>query len=198
MSIAKNTIRFSDITTTPIKLKYSQSFASSSLATYGITENKGVYNAVLTPTASATSTTVQNFLRFKTIQQLYYKEYISGSLLGSGSAYDPSWQSTASSGSYDNDNRYFYTGSNAQIRFFAIPTSTFGEQISRKSFVWASTDNTSYKIIDDGNGNIVDAFNSYEHVGNILYAQGIITVTDQNYLYILSDPSFTFSIIRLP
>ena len=124
MSIAKNTIRFSDITTTPIKLKYSSSFASSSLASYGITQNKGV-NVPAILSGSMLSPNIQNALKYKTIQQLYYKEYISSSLLGTGSAYDPSLQSTAASGSYDNDIRYFPTASGDQIRFFAIPTETF-------------------------------------------------------------------------
>jgi hypothetical protein len=193
MSIAKNTIRFSDVTTTPIKLKYSSSFASSSLASYGITQNKGV-NVPVILSGSMLSPNLQHALKYKTIQQLYYKEYISSSLLGTGSAYDPSLQSTAASGSYDNDIRYFPTSSGDQIRFFAIPTRTFGEQIARKTFAWESLDSSTYKIIDDGNGNIVDAFNNYEHVGNILYAQGIVTVTNSNYLYALSDNHFAFSV----
>jgi hypothetical protein len=144
------------------------------------------------------SPNLQSALKYKTIQQLYYKEYISSSLLGTGSAYDSSLQSTAASGSYDDDNRYIPTGSGDQIRFFAIPTRTFGEQIARKTFAWESLDNSTYKIIDDGNGNVVDAFNNYEHVGNILYAQGIVTVTNSNYLYALSDNHFTFSVYVIP
>jgi len=197
MSIAKNTIRFSDITTTPIKLKYSSSFASSSLASYGITENKGV-NVPVILSGSMLSPSLQYALKYKTIQQLYYKEYISSSLLGTGSAYNPSLQSTAASGSYDNDLRYFPTASGDEIRFFAIPTRTFGEQIARKTFTWESTNNSTYKIIDDGNGNIVDAFNNYEHVGNILYAQGIVTVVNANYILALSDNHFTFSVSVIP
>jgi len=197
MSIAKNTIRFSDITTTPIKLKYSSSFASSSLASYGITQNKGV-NVPTVLSGSVLSPNVQYALKYKTIQQLYYKEYISSSLLGTGSGYNPSLQSTAASGSYDNDLRYFPTASGDEIRFFAIPTRTFGEQIARKTFTWESTNNSTYKIIDDGNGNIVDAFNNYEHVGNILYAQGIVTVVNTNYIPALSDNHFTFSVSVIP
>jgi hypothetical protein len=193
MSIAKNTIRFSDITTTPIKLKYSSSFASSSLASYGITQNKGV-NTPVYISGSMLSPNLQYALKYKTIQQLYYKEYISSSLLGTGSAYNSSLQSTAASGSYDDDNRYILTGSATEIRFFAIPSRIFGEQIARKTFIWESIDNSTYEIIDDGNGNIVDAFNNYEHVGNILYAQGIVTVTNSNYLLALSDNSFSFSV----
>jgi hypothetical protein len=193
MSIAKNTIRFSDITTTPIKLKYSSSFVNTNLAPYGITENKGVDIPVIT-SGSVSGTTIGNALRFRLMKQLYYNEYISGSLLLTGSAYDSSLQSTAASGSRDEDNRFFPTTNAAQIRFLAAPTRTFGENISRKSFVWTSNDGTSYKIVDDGNGNIEDAFKNYEHVGNIIYPQGIITVTNPNYLFILSNPGFTFTI----
>jgi hypothetical protein len=48
-------------------------------------------------------------LNYSVIRQLFYKSYISGSILNSGSAYNDSPQSLASSGSFDNDNRYFPT-----------------------------------------------------------------------------------------
>jgi hypothetical protein len=37
-------------------------------------------------------------------------------------------------------------------------------------------------LIDDGNGNIIDLDNSNEHVGNILYAQGMVVITNATYV----------------
>ena len=99
MSLAKNTIRFSDITTTPIKLKYSSSFASSSLASYGITTNRGTNTYV-----STSGSYTPRILNYKSIRQLYYQNYLTGSVEQSSSFWDPQWQSTAASGSEDFQN----------------------------------------------------------------------------------------------
>jgi hypothetical protein len=190
MSISKNTIRFSDISSAPIKVKYSASYTSQSLADFGITINRG-FNHPMTVTGSLDS----NALKYSLIQQLYYKNYISGSLLGSGSAYDSYDQSTAASGSGDEDVRYFPTGSNDQIGFLYIPRSEFGEQISRKSFnLTPLLGGNPYNLIDDGNGNLVDTYNNYKNVGNIFYSQGVVIITDPNYVCIVQDPNFQFYI----
>ena len=135
-------------------------------------------------------------LNYELIKQLYYKEYISGSLLGSGSAYDPQWQSTAASGSGDEDARYFPTASNSQIAFFYIPRNEFGEQIARTSLhlLPYNTDSTNYHIVDDGNGNLIDTLTDNRKVGNVFYAQGVIVFTDPDYVCIFQDPTFDFFI----
>jgi len=191
MSSSKNTIRFSDISSAPIKLKYSSSYYSQSLDDVGITINRG-FNHPMTVTGSLDN----NALNYELIKQLYYKEYISGSLLGSGSAYDPQWQSTAASGSGDEDNRFFPTGSNDQISFFYIPRNEFGEQVSRNSLhlLPLNTDSTNYHIVDDGNGNLIDTLVGNRKVGNIFYAQGVIVFTDPDYVCIFQDPTFDFFI----
>jgi hypothetical protein len=45
---------------------------------------------------------------------------------------------------------------------------------------------SAYNIIDDGNGNLVDAAASNVHVGNLLYNQGIGIITNVDYLYALT------------
>ena len=83
MSRSKNTIQFSDISSAPIKVKYSATYASQSLEGAGITINRA-WNHIMTVTGSVE----EKALKYNMIKQLYYKNYISGSLLMSGSAYD--------------------------------------------------------------------------------------------------------------
>ena len=58
----------------------------------------------------------------------------------------------------DADIRYFPTESGALIKALSIPTSVYGQQISKKSFILSSS---LYYIVDDANGNIIDQHNSY-------------------------------------
>ncbi len=195
MSRAKNTIKQSDISSTPIKVKYSATYASQSLLSYGITTNRGQN---ITPSASMFSTYQTRMVNYRTIRQLYYQNYITGSALNSASYWDPMWQSTAASGSFDDEYRYFPTGSglftnSSSISFIAIPTIQFGEQISRNGFILKSTDNTTFKIVDDGNGNLIDLFNSSVKVGNIFYAQGVVSFTNNDYIGIIGNNNFTIS-----
>jgi len=170
MGLSKNTLDRSDISTYPIKLKYSASYASSSATSYGITLNRGINGSF--------NLNGEDFLVYKLAKQLYYNSYLTGSLNNSASAWNDNLQSTAAEGTFDNDYRYFPTTSGDQISVMAIPRNVFGENISRKSFILSGT---TYNLIDDGNGNIVDTDNNSVHVGNILYAQGIIIITNQDY-----------------
>ena len=174
MGICKTILDRSDVSTQPIKLKYSASYASSSFSNYGITVNRGIN--------SPYSTSGIQQLNYRLVKQLYYNEYITGSLLQSASFWEWYPQSTAASGTFDDDNRYFPIDPGSQITIIGIPTTVFGQNISRKSLAITST---NYNLIDDGNGNVIDADNNYVHVGNILYAQGVIIVTNQDYIYSL-------------
>jgi hypothetical protein len=186
MSRSKNTIKNSDASSTPIKVKYSATYASQSLYSNGITTNRGIYYSA--PKVRTNAYTLRN--NYAVMRQLYYQNYLTGSVIGSASYWDSSLQSTAASGTFDDDNRYFPSATGSNIAFIAIPRSQFGEQISRHTFKLVSTDNTTYNIIDDGNGNIVDTFNNNLHVGNILYAQGIVTITHPDYIAISLNTSF--------
>jgi hypothetical protein len=176
MGRASNTLKGSDVTTTPIRLKYSQSYSSNTMNNYGIS----VYHGTNTP-VDADGNFTQEFLNYASARQLYYKSYISGSMLGSGSGYNDNLQSTAASGTFDNDFRIFPTASNSTIATLSIPMSAFGERMARGSFN-ITFNNYGYHLIDDGNGNIIDIDNSNEHVGNILYAQGMVVITNATYV----------------
>jgi hypothetical protein len=170
MSRGQNTIKRSEVSTTPILLKYPTSILSASFSQKGITVDRGIN--------STYSSSGSQFLNYASVKQLYYHEYLTGSLLASSSYWNDSLQSTAASGSFDNDFRYFPTASNSQITIIKIPRTIFGEQIARRSFIVSGS---TYRLIDDGNGNIIDSNNSNNHVGNILYSQGVIIITDEEY-----------------
>ena len=176
MGRASNTLKGSDVTTTPVRLKYSQSYSSNTMDNYGIS----VYHGTNTP-VDADGNFTQEFLNYASARQLYYKSYISGSILGSGSGYNDNLQSTAASGTFDNDFREFPTAVSSSIATLSIPMSAFGERMARQSFD-ITFDNYGYHLIDDGNGNIIDIDNSNEHVGNILYAQGMVVITNATYV----------------
>lgn len=182
MSRAHNNIKRSEVSTVPFLTKYSSSFASNSLSDRGVTINRGINTDY--------DTDGIKFLNYAMIKQMFYQEYITGSLLHSASYWNPNIQSTAASGTLDDDYRYFPTGSGDKIAVVAIPRTVFGEQIARKSVSFKSA---TYNLIDDGNGNIVDAMNSYEHVGNVLYSQGIAVITNQDYQYALIPADCTIS-----
>ncbi len=190
MSRAKNTIKLSDVSSTPIKVFYSASYTSQSLSANGITTNRGTNLSTYIGTSLTTKLRIRNY---RLVRQLYYQNYLTGSVIGSASYWDPSIQSTAASGSFDDDIRYFPSASGSQASFIAIPTLQFGEQISRKTLMINSTQNL-YKLVDDGNGNLVDTFSGSLHVGNVLYAQGIATITNSDYIKILFNNSFSFTI----
>lgn len=135
---------------------------------------------------------------YRVMRQLYYQPYLTGSLLNSASYWAQSWQSTAASGTFDDTNLTFPSASGKSISFLAIPSITFGEQISRNTFNLSSTDNVSYRLIDDGNGNIVDSFAGSKHVGNVFYAQGIVTLTDKDYAGIILNNNFTINSVVIP
>jgi len=145
MSRGQNTIKRSEVMTTPITLKYSASYTSESLSQNGITINRG--------TNSSFSKNPIEYNNYKLVQQLYYNNYITGSLIGSSSFWNSDLQSTAAKGTSEEDNRYFPTSQSAQLTIVSIPRTSFGEQIARNSFLISGS---AYKLIDDGNGNIVD------------------------------------------
>lgn len=177
MSRAANSLKVSDDITTPIKLKYSASFVSGSLSDYGITVLNGVNGSV-----TITGSVPQETLNYLSTRHLFYSNFLTGSFPVSSSAADNWLQSTAASGTLEADVRYFPTESNSQIKIISIPRSLFGEKIARGSFLITS----SYcALVDDGNGNLKDLGASGTHVGNIIYAQGLAIITNQDYQLIL-------------
>jgi hypothetical protein len=174
MARSFNSLKASDVIVTPIRLKYSQSYDSASASSGGIQFLTGS-NGTTSPTGSYP----QDFLLYRSVRNSFYMNYLSGSLLQSASYFDWSPQSTAASGTLDDDNRYFPTESTAKITVISIPRSQFGEQISRNSFIISSS---NFNIIDDGNGNIINISGSKTHVGNIIYPQGFAIITNKAYI----------------
>lgn len=160
MSRGQNTVKRSEVSTTPILLKYPTSIPSASFSQKGITVNRGIN--------SSYNTDGVEFLNYALAKQLYYQEYLTGSLLSSSSFWNPSIQSTAASGTFDNDYRYFPVSSSAEITMLAIPRTSFGEQVARNTF---SISSSTYRIVDDGNGNILDRYTTGSQPStNIAYA----------------------------
>jgi hypothetical protein len=207
MRASKNTIYASDVTTLPIKVKYTSSYDCENIGDYGITLRHGINDIINTYTKID-----QETIDYRTIRHLYYSNYISGSFPTTASAYDNWMQSTAASGTIEADQRYFPTASDAQIKIFSIPRTAFGEKISPKSFYLNLSG--SYNIFDDGNGNLKDTgtgslsnyikslyyqspdkyyesrleFPALTHVGNILYSQGVIIITNPDYMNLFPYP----------
>lgn len=199
MSRSSNSLKTSDVITTPIKLKYTSSYDCGTIGAYGIEVLTG-RNGPVTVTGSISEET----LRYRSIRHLYYSNYLTGSYAVSASAADNFLQSTAASGTLDADLRYFPTESNAKITVISIPRNVYGQQVSRRGFILSSS---LYRIVDDGNGNLFDIIQTdippyvnnlyyapiitdwyvYEnvenifHVGNIIYPQGMVIITNPEY-----------------
>ena len=189
MGRAKNTLKGSEVSSTPIKLRYSVTYASNSLEEHGIIYVSGSnipYNVNMSPAE------MESMNNYRLVRQLYYQQAITASM-GSASFWDPAWQSTAASGTYDYTNYTFPTETTQSVVIFSIPSSQFGEQIGRKSFALSSS---QFYILDDGNGNIIDYKNSNAHVGNVFYAQGIVVITNQNYIdedsYLITEDEYIY------
>jgi hypothetical protein len=143
----------------------------------------------------------QETINYYSIRHLFYSNYLTGSYPVSASLADNFLQSTAASGTFDADVRYFPTESGAEITAFSIPRQVFGQQVSRRSFILSSS---LYYIVDDGNGNLIDittepfgyidngyfdvesyfesgTANTGYHVGNIIYPQGMAIITAPEY-----------------
>ena len=183
MSRSSNSLRTSDVITTPIKLKYTSSYNCGTLEQYGITVSNGVNGPV-----TITGSIPQDTLNYWSARHLYYSNYLTGSFAVSASSADNYLQSTAASGTFDADVRYFPTQSGARITILSIPRNVAGERLSRKGFIMSSS---AYYLIDDGNGNVVDQAAGNVHVGNIIYPQGTVIFTNSDYLDIIECPTTT-------
>lgn len=184
MSLSKNTIRPSNLSITPIKLKY-DSLHTSSLDGFdaGITFPSSSITATFARNNDATRMDITGSQSrvYRMVKQLYYQNYLTGSVLNSASYWDSNQQSTCYSGSTEYENRFFPTASGARIAVIYIPPNVAGEQISRSTFNLKPLAGSAYDIWDDGNGNLVDRENGDLHVGNIIYSHGVIIITDLDY-----------------
>ena len=192
MSRASNSLLVSDVATTPIKLKYSSSYSNTAICDSGIYAQSGVNGPV-----TVTGSVPQRTLRYLSIRHLFYSNFLTGSYMYSTSSADNFLQSTAASGTFENnttlsssaDIRYFPTQSLSKIKIINIPKNTFGEKVSRKSFFLTGS---GYYLTDDGNGNVIDTLSNNIRVGNIIYPQGFVIITNPDYYCVMDGGPFTF------
>lgn len=175
MGRAKNSLTRESVSSTPVKFRYAATYESSSLLDYGITVNLGTNYPYIVGMSEGD---MEQMNVYRMIKHLYYNVAITGSR-GTSSFFDPMWQSTAASSSGVETVYKFPTATSSSILVLCVPSTQFGENFGRKTFVLSSS---TYYIQDDGNGNLRDYKNSAAHVGNIFYAQGIAVITDETYV----------------
>ena len=160
-------------------------------------------------------------LIYRSIKHLYYSNYISGSSKGqffNSSSYFNYEQSTLVSGTirnlpimtssvflniptlyddvfslydiptsiYDSDNSSLNDVGN-RIAVISIDKNIIGSGLSPNS---VHISGSTYNIQDDGEGNIIDILTS-TYIGNVFYSQGLIVITNQNYLCVFGVPPTT-------
>ena len=182
MGRAKNTLNAADVSSTPIKFRYTATYSSASFLDYGITAASG---SNIPYSVTMSSDQMDSMNKYRMIKQFYYQQAVSGSALNSSSFWEPFWVSTAASGTLDSTDYTFPTASYDKIVIFAIPSNAFGEQVARKSFRLTTTGvGSQFDIVDDGNGNLFDSYagSNNVHVGNIFYGQGIAVITNSDYI----------------
>lgn len=103
--------------------------------------------------------------------------------------YDSADTNTPYPSIYDIESVIYDTGTlnsnlGSQLVVISIDQNIFGSGLSPKSINISGSD---YYIKDDGEGNIYDELTSI-HIGNVFYSQGLIVITNQDYLCILGIP----------
>lgn len=161
-----------DIVVTPFPVNKTFTFTATEFTSSDVgidrylgTNPSGLFSTSNAVTGLLTSSyTVYQELVYKSVEQLYYSNYVSSSYRASGS-YDNFLQSS------NNDLRFFPTSSNANIAVITIPSKLYGEYIVPNTFTFSSG---AVTLVDDGEGNITSGSVNY---GNIIYPHGIIVIT---------------------
>lgn len=160
-------------------------------------------------------------LVFESIKHLYYENYISGSLTGqffnsssyfnyeqstlvsgtirnlptiTGSIYNPINPSNYEGALYDISSSLYDISSfdpdkGSKIVVLSIDKKIYGSGLSPNS---VSISGSTYNLQDDGEGNIFDTLTS-THIGNVFYSQGLIVITNEDYLCAFSTPPTTLN-----
>ena len=158
-------------------------------------------------------------LKYNSIKQLYYTNYILNPISGSpyitnylGQAIEDASQTNVYSRFYNYESttlfqtnsynytsnygyeRFFPTGSNAQIGIISIPKNLFGDYINPNTFSYKFLYNglSELELFDNGEGIIVDSGKSA--YGIINYQHGTIVITDTYTI----DPSYFTSSLSSP
>jgi hypothetical protein len=158
-------------------------------------------------------------LIFDSIKNLYYQNYVSGTLSGQfyqSSSFFNYEQSTIVSGTIRNlptitgssaignnptlfgtslydissslyDQTSFDPDKGSKIVVISIDQKIFGSGLSPNTVIISGS---TYNLQDDGEGNIMDTLTS-TYVGNVFYSQGLIVITNQDYLCVFGAPPTT-------
>jgi hypothetical protein len=126
--------------------------------------------------------TQDQILVYRSIKELYYSNYISGSdgspagtasfnpdSTITGPTYTPNYYNYLSSTLLAD--RYIPTGSNETICVISIPSNLFGNYLQPGT---VNISNGTITLTDDGNGNMI--YNSQKY-GDVIYEHGIIIIT---------------------
>lgn len=211
MSSAYKTLKQSDITVSPLKVNKSVSFPSCSAADNGIK----AYTAQYIPVTESVALPAKAVL-YNTLLNSYFNNWLSSSL-STGSLFDDNLQSTAASGTLQNDIRYIVNTVGSKIKVISVPQSIYGNSLTPKTIKLKPL-NQDYHIIDDGNGNLIDikncisdSFNKTDEeiygndlfecirtnntlVGNVIYNQGLLLITNSDYQCIVDSGPTVYDI----
>ena len=191
MSVYKPFIT-SDIVVSPFELNKSFSYeGAAALTGSGINRYIGentttpIYVSGSNPTGD--TVTIDSYLVYRSIRELYYYNFISGSDGSPVTTASFNEDGTITGGPYTPNaynylqntlpaDRYFPTGSGNKVGVLSIPSNLFGEYIKPGTLNITATPLTgSTKVLtDDGQGNVL--FGALK-VGDIIYSHGIITLT---------------------
>jgi hypothetical protein len=197
MSVFKPFIT-SDVIVSPFKVNKSYVYRNLAEITGSGIDMFDGSNGTVDPWVSGSTPTGYNsslskVLVYRSIQQLYYSNFLSGSN-GSpantasfnpdgtitGPVYEPNYYNYLTNTLPAN--RYFPTGSSAYVAVFSIPSNLFGEYIQPGSL----TINFPFiQITDDGEGilNVSGSTSGSGYIGNIIYEHGMIILTSGDYVY---------------
>ena len=181
----------SDIILSPFEVNKSFTFqGAANLTGSGVDRftGKNLEPSLFIPGSHTTGqiSTQDQFLVYRSIRELYYSNFLEGedgSPAGTasfntdgtitGPFYTPNYYNYLPN-TLD-ANRFFPTGSNAEVGVISIPSNLFGEQIKPSTFNLKYTGSIhSGTITDDGEGNL---FSSNLKVGDIIYQHGMVILT---------------------
>jgi hypothetical protein len=160
-------------------------------------------------------------LVFESIKHLYYENYISGSLTGqffksssyfnyeqstlvsgtirnlptiTGSIYNPINSSNYEGALYDVSSSLYDISSfdpdkGSKIIILSIDKKIYGSGLSPNT---VNISGSTYNLQDDGEGNMFDTLTS-TYIGNVFYSQGLIVITNEDYLCAFSTPPTTIN-----
>jgi hypothetical protein len=200
MSVFKSFIT-SDVIVSPFEVNKSFTFQGNELTASNVEIDRYIgRNITASLWTSGSYPTGQiniqdEILIYRSIKELYYSNYLSGSdgspastasfnIDGTitGIAYTPNYYNYLSS-TLPAD-RYIPTGSNETIGVISIPSNLFGEYLKPGT---VSISDGTMTLLDDGNGNMI--YNNLKY-GDVIYEHGMIILTSGG---TSSEPGYGFT-----